>query len=131
MLLPAVPSHAIAENVSNLRRVPPLTARRHRRIILAPRAILPESRIGGASDQKTGRRLLVLDFPCPHFSPVILSCQPETVPDGFRANGTIVAISCVLLLTYTKWQAAGTAAPRDVPNPFVWRGDKRPRGNVL
>ena len=48
----------------------------------------------------------------------------NAAPDGFRAIGTICAISCVLMLTYKKWQAAGPAAPRDAPQPL--RAEGRP-----
>ncbi len=47
---------------------------------------------------------------------------------GFRAIGTIVAIYCVLVFTYKKWQAADPAVREMRPNPFAWRADKRPDG---
>ncbi len=40
---------------------------------------------------------------------------------GFRANGMIVAVSCVLVLTYRKWQVVGSGRQEMRPTPFLRR----------
>ena len=45
---------------------------------------------------------------------------------GFRAIGTIVAIYCVLVFTYKKWQTPSSAGREMRPNPFVRRAGKCP-----
>ncbi len=39
----------------------------------------------------------------------------SAAPNGLCAIGTIVAISCVVMFTYKKWQAAGCVSSRDAP----------------
>ena len=51
--------------------------------------------------------------------------------DGFRAIGTIGATSCILMLTYKKWQSPGLAGGEMRPNPRVRRAAECPRCDLV